>query len=164
MRNIKNIVVHCTATPPATTIESMKRYWKDVKGWGDTPGYHYVIKRNGEIVQLLDENKNSNGVYMHNSECLNIAYIGGIDKDSKPVDNRTPQQKQALFDKIVALTEKYKGSVALGHRDFANVHKACPCFDVKEWLKNYVPEFLTQADTEDEDDDTDFDFNQSDLA
>jgi N-acetylmuramoyl-L-alanine amidase len=165
MRHIKYIVVHCTATPTATTIDSMKRFWKDVKGWGDTPGYHYVIKRNGEIVQLLDENINSNGVYMHNSECLNISYIGGIDKDGKPVDNRTPQQKQAMFDLVVKLLGKYKRADALGHRDFANVHKACPCFDVKEWLKNYVPEFLTQVDTEEnEEEDNTFDFNESDLA
>jgi N-acetylmuramoyl-L-alanine amidase len=144
-RNIKYIVVHCTATPPNTTIESMKRFWKDVRKWGDTPGYHYIIERDGNIVQLLDESKNSNGVYMHNSSCINMSYIGGIDKDGKPIDNRSDMQKHAMFNKIVELTERYPGAEVLGHRDFPDTHKACPCFDVKEWLKNYEPDLKNAA-------------------
>lgn len=144
-RNIKYIVVHCTATPTTTTLESIKRYWKEQRGWGDTPGYHYFIKRDGTIVQLLDEKKNSYGVYKHNSECISIAYVGGIDKDGKPVDNRSDAQKHAMFDIIVRLTEKYPKAEVLGHRDFPEVKKACPCFDVKEWLKNYEPDFNSAA-------------------
>ncbi len=144
-RNIKYIVVHCTATPTTTTLESIKRYWKEQRGWGDTPGYHYFIKRDGTIVQLLDEKKNSYGVYKHNSECISIAYVGGIDKDGKPVDNRSDAQKHAMFDIIVRLTEKYPKAEVLGHRDFSGVKKACPCFDVKEWLKNYEPDFNSAA-------------------
>ena len=139
-RNIKYIVVHCTATPTTTTLQSIKRYWKEQRGWGDTPGYHYLIQRDGTVVQLLDEAKNSNGVYQHNSACINIAYLGGIDKEGKPMDNRSDAQKHAMFDLIVSLTEKYSGTEVLGHRDFPNVHKACPCFDVKDWLKNYEPD------------------------
>lgn len=144
-RNIKYIVVHCTATPTTTTLESIKRYWKEQRGWGDTPGYHYFIKRDGTIVQLLDEKKSSYGVYKHNSECISIAYVGGIDKDGKPVDNRSDAQKHAMFDIIVRLTEKYPKAEVLGHRDFPGVKKACPCFDVKEWLKNYEPDFNSAA-------------------
>lgn len=145
LRNIKYIVVHCTATPTTTTLESIKRYWKEQRGWGDTPGYHYFIKRDGTIVQLLDEKKNSYGVYKHNSECISIAYVDGIDKDGKPVDNRSDAQKHAMFDIIVRLTEKYPKAEVLGHRDFPGVKKACPCFDVKDWLKNYEPDFNSAA-------------------
>lgn len=138
-RTIKYIVIHCTATSPNTTIENIKRYWKEVKGWGETVGYHYLIKTDGEIIKLLDENKNSNGVYAHNSECINICYIGGVDKEGKPKDNRTPRQQAAMFSKIIELTHKYPNAKVLGHRDFPNVHKACPSFDVKTWLKLYQP-------------------------
>ena len=144
-RKIKFIVVHCTATPPDTTVESIKRYWKEVRKWGDIPGYHYIILRDGTIVQLLDESKNSYGVFKHNSECLSIAYMGGIDKELKPIDNRTPAQKHALFNKIVELTEKYREAEAVGHRDFAGVKKACPCFDVKKWLFEYEPDLGNAA-------------------
>lgn len=140
MRNIKFIVIHCTATQPDAKLENIQKYWKEVRGWKDIPGYHYVIKTNGDIVKLLEENKNSNGVYQHNSECLNIAYIGGIDKTGKPKDTRTRAQETAMFNKIVELTEKYPQVKVVGHRDFAGVNKACPSFDVKIWLANYTPD------------------------
>jgi N-acetylmuramoyl-L-alanine amidase len=143
-RDIKFIVIHCTATPTNTTLESIRKFWKEQRGWGDTPGYHYLIQRDGTIIQLLDENKNSDGVYKHNSNCINIAYLGGIDKEGKPQDNRSDSQKHAMFDKIVELTERYPKAEVLGHKDFPDVHKACPCFDVREWLKDYEPD-LTQA-------------------
>jgi len=139
-RNIKYIVVHCTATQPNATIENIKKYWREVRGWKDTPGYHYIIKADGEVVQLLDEDKNSNGVYQHNSVCISVAYIGGIDKVGKPKDTRSKAQEHALFDKIVELTETYSGAQVLGHRDFPEVKKECPCFDVKAWLANYEPD------------------------
>lgn len=145
LRNIKYIVVHCTATPQSTTLESIKRYWKEKRGWGDTPGYHYLIQRHGNIVQLLDESKNSNGVYAHNSNCINLAYIGGIDKDGKPHENLSDAQEHAMFDLIVSLTEKYPQAVVLGHRDFAGVKKACPSFDVKKWLSEYEPDLGNAA-------------------
>ena len=144
-RNIKYIVVHCTATPTTTTLESIRNFWKEQRGWGDTPGYHYLIQRDGTIVKLLDEKKNSYGVYKHNSECISIAYLGGIDKDGRPMDNRNDAQKHAMFDKIIELIERYPKAEVLGHRDFAGVAKACPCFDVKEWLKNYEPDLNNAA-------------------
>lgn len=163
MRNIKYIVVHCTATPQNTSIESIKKYWREVKGWGKTAGYHYIIKANGDVVKLTDESNNSNGVANHNSVCINISYIGGIDKNGKPVDNRTNAQKQAMFDLVVKLSDKYKQAEILGHKDFVGVKKACPCFDVKDWLKNFIPIELVQNDeSEDENDDLNFDFSQSD--
>jgi N-acetylmuramoyl-L-alanine amidase len=146
MRNIKYIVVHCTATQPNATLEAIRRYWKEHRGWGDTPGYHYVIQRNGEITQLLDEDKNSNGVYGHNAESINISYIGGIDKDGKPEDNRSARQRHAMFDKLVSLSEKYPTAQILGHRDFPGVAKACPSFDVRQWLKTYEPDLDTNLE------------------
>lgn len=145
LRDIKFIVVHCTATPPNTTIESIKRFWKEKRGWGDVPGYHYIIERNGNVIKLLDESKNSYGVYHHNSNCISLAYIGGIDKEGKPQDNRSDAQKHAMFNLIVSLTEKYPRAEVLGHRDFPDAKKACPCFDVKTWLKNYEPDLGNAA-------------------
>jgi N-acetylmuramoyl-L-alanine amidase len=140
-REIKFIVIHCTATQPDTKIETIQKYWKDVKGWKGVPGYHYIIKANGDVVKLLDEKKNSYGVYAHNNECISISYIGGIDKAGKPKDTRTRAQENAMFDKIVELTEKYPTAKVVGHRDFNEVKKACPSFDVKTWLSNYQPDF-----------------------
>ena len=139
MRDIKYIVVHCTATPPDTKIENIQRYWKEHLGWKN-PGYHFIIKRNGEIVRLQQENLIANGVAGNNRNSIHISYIGGVDKDNKPIDNRTDAQKHAMFNKLVALSEKYSNAIIKGHRDFPGVTKACPSFDVREWLQYYTPD------------------------
>ncbi len=151
MRDIKFIVVHCTATPPETKIENIQRYWKEQLKWKN-PGYHYIIKRNGEIVKITEEQNIANGVGGHNRYSIHISYIGGVNKEGKPLDNRTDAQIHALFNKLVALSEKYPNATILGHRDFSPDKdgdglieynewiKACPCFDVKEWLQNYTPD------------------------
>lgn len=139
LRNIKYIVIHCTATPPNTTLESIQRYWREVKKWGDTPGYHYLIKADGEIITLLDESKNSYGVYAHNSECISLSYVGGVDSLGKPKDTRTSQQQATMFGKVKELQLKYPNAKVVGHRDFPDVHKACPSFDVKTWYALYQP-------------------------
>src|SRR5882757_6820338 len=122
MRKIKFIVLHCTATQPEATINAIKRYWKEVMKWNN-PGYHFIIERDGEIVQLQDTEKIANGVAGNNSNSIHISYIGGVDRKGKPTDNRTPAQKDAMFDKVVELTELYPEAKVLGHRDFPGVHK-----------------------------------------
>ena len=90
MRNIQYIAVHCTASHQSQTIEGLKQEFKR-KGWIN-PGYHYVVSPDGKITQLLDEDKVSNGVRGFNSVSINVAYIGGIDVNGKPTDNRTDTQ------------------------------------------------------------------------
>ena len=143
MRIIKYIVVHCTATQPEATIEAIKNYWKETLGWKN-PGYHYLIKRDGEIVKLQNEKEIANGVKGHNKESIHISYIGGVDKEGKPEDNRTRRQKAAMFDLLVSLSVKYPHVEILGHRDFQGVVKACPSFDVKSWLGHHEPDIDLQ--------------------
>lgn len=143
-RDIKYIVVHCTATPPETTIESILRYWREEKGWKN-PGYHYILKRSGEIVNLLPEEQVSNGVKGFNANAVHISYIGGIDAKGNPVDNRTTEQVHAMYDKLVELAGKYPHASILGHRDFPGVTKRCPSFDVKQWLADYTPDLNKAA-------------------
>lgn len=148
MRLIKFLVIHCTATPVTATIESMKRHWKLVLKWKN-PGYHYVIQRNGEIVMITDEKNIANGVAGNNAHSIHISYIGGIDKEGKLLDNRTDEQKEAMYNKLLELATKYPNAIIRGHRDFSpdtNKNgvvdpyewiKGCPSFDVTEWLDNY---------------------------
>ena len=135
MRDIKYIVVHCTATPQTTSVESIKQYWKTHLGW-KMPGYHFMIKPDGEIVQLLEIEKISNGVKGFNSVSINISYIGGVDSQNNPIDNRTPAQKRSLTDLLTKLKKEFPKAIIQGHRDFPNVKKACPSFNAKEEYKN----------------------------
>lgn len=131
MRDIRYIVVHCTATDQTAKVDAIKRYWKDILKWS-RPGYHYIINANGIVEQLQNEDLPSNGVSGFNSMSVNISYIGGIDRDGKLVDNRTEQQKRSLLSILKVLKAKYPKAEIRGHRDFPNVAKACPCFDAKK--------------------------------
>lgn len=134
MRTIKYIVLHCTATPQNTTIESIKNYWRTVLKWKN-PGYHYMIKSDGEIVQTLPIDQVANGVAGYNTPSIHISYIGGVDSKNQPLDNRTAAQKFSQIKLMTELKKKFPNAEIKGHRDFPKVAKACPSFDVKTWLK-----------------------------
>ena len=134
MREINYLVVHCTATQPDAKIENIQNYWRKNLGW-KSPGYHYIIKADGEIVPLLSIDRVSNGVAGYNSQIINISYIGGIDKSGKPKDTRTEEQKSSILKLLKDLKKRFPSAKIQGHRDFPKVSKACPSFDVKQWLK-----------------------------
>ncbi|MBR0166153.1 MAG: N-acetylmuramoyl-L-alanine amidase [Prevotella sp.] len=147
MRKISRIFVHCTASWQHNTTEASLREEFRKKGWAN-PGYHYVIKTDGNIIQLMAESKVANGVYGYNKNSIHVAWIGGIKyNDNKKImsyDNRTPEQKAALFDLLVKLKLKYKDAQIMGHRDISpdlnnngvidpwERIKDCPCFDAME--------------------------------
>lgn len=132
-RKIQYIVVHCTATPIDTSISSICNYWKNILGW-QNPGYHVIIDHAGNITQLLDVDDIANGVKGYNKESLHIAYIGGVNADGIPEDTKSKDQEIALLKLLLKYREVYPDAIILGHRDFPNVAKACPSFNVKEWL------------------------------
>ena len=133
MRNIKYLVVHCTATPQATTVESIQRYWRERLGWLAN-GYHKIVKANGEVITLAQDDAVCNGVAGFNSVSLHVSYIGGIDSRGNPLDNRTQGQKDALSQVLHAWRAKYPDAKIQGHRDFLKRGvnwKECPSFDAK---------------------------------
>lgn len=134
MRNIKYIAIHCTAGRQTQSIRDLQAEFK-AKGW-KSPGYHYVIEPNGKLTKLLDSSMVSNGVQGYNSVTINIAYIGGIDKNLNPIDNRTKEQKETIVNLLQFLRKEYPNAVIQGHRDFPNVAKECPCFDAKDEYKD----------------------------
>ena len=78
----------------------------------------------------------------YNRNSIGIWYEGGLDKDGKPKDTRTPEQRAALRRLIIELQLRFPGCKVCGHRDFSpdlnrngkiEPHewtKHCPCFDV----------------------------------
>lgn len=140
MREIKRIFVHCTAGPQTQTVAEIQKYWKTVNKW-TSPGYHYIIKPDGEIVPLQPEDKPSNGVAGYNSTSINVCYIGGVDKQGRPVDNRTDAQKESLRTILKELKTRYPDAVIMGHREIwgaspKNWKKMCPCFNAGEEYKD----------------------------
>lgn len=139
MRTIERIFVHCTAGSQKQTIEDLKAEFK-AKGWKHS-GYHYAVMPSGRIEQMLPEEEVSNGVQGYNSTSINVAYIGGIDRNGKAVDNRTSEQKKSLVDLLKQLRQRYPKAQIMGHRDISPDKngngiidpweriKECPCFD-----------------------------------
>jgi len=133
MRTIKYLVVHCTASPQSTTVESIQRYWRERLGW-KASGYHKIVKANGEVITLATDEQVCNGVAGFNSVSLHVSYIGGIDSRGNPLDNRTQGQKDALSQVLYAWRAKYPDAKIQGHRDFLKRGvnwKECPSFDAK---------------------------------
>ena len=129
------IVIHCSATRPSMNIGVAEiRQWHKAKGWKDI-GYHYVIRRDGIIETGRPEAEIGAHVEGYNSISLGICLVGGVDDQIKPENNFTPEQWKSLRELVLKMKMKYPGAIVQGHRDFPDVHKDCPSFDVKVWLK-----------------------------
>lgn len=133
MREIKYIVLHCTATPQNTTVASIQRHWREFLGW-KSPGYHHIIEPSGNVVDLLPIEEVANGVKGYNSKSIHISYIGGVDANNRPFDNRTAKQYLSQLQLVHHYQGMFPNAIILGHKDFPQVQKACPSFDVKAWL------------------------------
>ena len=136
MREITKIVIHCTATPPSMDIgvNEVRRWHVEENKWTDV-GYHFVVRRNGQVETGRPLERPGAHVKGHNSDSIGIAWVGGLDeKATYAEDNRTPEQDEALFNLIDNLQEKFPGAALMGHRDFKGVKKSCPCFDAREWF------------------------------
>lgn len=138
MRKIKYIFIHSSATPQTWTTENFNREWKN-KGW-KMGGYHYIIYPDGTIEHAINDDLISNGVRGYNRHSVNVAYVGGIDAKGQPTDNRTALQKKAMLRLIRTLKTRLPNAVIMGHRDIwgndpRKWQKMCPCFDVRQWMR-----------------------------
>ncbi|MGM9852621.1 MAG: N-acetylmuramoyl-L-alanine amidase [Muribaculaceae bacterium] len=127
VRNITEIVVHCTATPAGrdVTVADVDR-WHRQRGFNGI-GYHYIVALDGAVCSGRDVDLAGAHCRGHNSRSIGVCYVGGLDASGRPADTRTEAQRQALHSLLTALKRLYPGVVIRGHRDFAA--KACPCFD-----------------------------------
>lgn len=144
MREIKFIVIHCTASPQTQSVDEIRRFWRR-NGW-QRPGYHRIISPDGTIHNLSEYSQTTNGVRGHNSNSIHISYIGGVDANLRPIDNRTEKQKAAMLTLVQELNQQFPQAVIQGHRDFSPDKnrdgiiqpnewiKACPSFSVRGWL------------------------------
>jgi hypothetical protein len=123
MRNeIQNIVVHSTQTLPYELTN-------------DLP-FNYVIHRNGRIVKSKQ--------LKQDDLVVKVAFVGGIDTERKISDSRTEEQNETLFNTLFLLSEKYPLAKIAGADELFG-ESYYPGFNVKEWLKSYIPKSLNQA-------------------
>lgn len=135
-QDVKYIAIHAAATKPGMDIGAKEiQEWHRERGWSEI-GYHYVIRRDGYLERggrMLYEQGAHVAGWNHCS--VGICLVGGIDNNGLPQNNFTPNQYTTLEDLLIELRMFYPDAVIQGHRDFPDVRKACPCFDVKTWLQ-----------------------------
>lgn len=137
MRKIDSIILHCSATPEGRdyTAADIDR-WHRQRGFHGI-GYHYVIRLDGTVEQGRPVGQIGAHCTGHNATTIGVCYIGGLAADCKtPKDTRTEAQKAAMLALVHLLQSAYHipSSAIHGHCEFAN--KACPCFDVQQWIKD----------------------------
>ena len=147
MREIKSVILHCTATPAdrALTVKEIRRWHVEGRGWADI-GYHFVIHQDGTIEKGRHIDKIGAHTWGNNYGSIGVAYCGGVVKKvKKSLDKEKPKSKtklvpkdtmtkeqQASFRNLFEILEVMFGELKLtGHNDH-NKGKACPSFNMRD--------------------------------
>ena len=129
MRVITLIVIHCSAvTPDQTSSAAQIDSWHRQRGYHLGIGYHYVIRRNGDIEPGRPEWMVGAHCLNHNKYSIGVCYEGGLDARGQPADTRTAEQKSAMRNLLEDLHKRHPRAVIVGHRDLSH-DRDCPCFD-----------------------------------
>jgi hypothetical protein len=146
-RKIKYLIIHCTATPEKRVVTPA-----DIQRWHTAPkphgrgwsrvGYSDMILLSGEVINLAPYDDDSDvdqwevtyGAKGYNSISRHVVYVGGTDKRLRPKDTRTNRQKQALAAYVFKFLYHNPNAKVIGHNQVSS--KACPSFDVSQWLKS----------------------------
>lgn len=81
LANINRITIHHTGAesdgPVDITLAGFNERWRTMPGgpWSH-PGYHFVIRPNGDVWQISRLTRTSNGVGGHNNNNIHIAVMG----------------------------------------------------------------------------------------
>jgi hypothetical protein len=133
MKEVLYLVLHCSSTRVSqkVTVNDIDR-WHHARGWAGGCGYHWIVLQDGTIQAGRPESVAGAHVKGYNQHAIGVCYIGGIDENGNYADTRTPAQKNALWHLFKSLKESYPQAKIVGHRDFPNVHKRCPCLDARK--------------------------------
>lgn len=128
MRPIDTIYIHHTAGPETATVEDIRRFHVDVRGWSDI-GYHYLVSRaSGEWRSYRGRPVSRGGAHVlgRNATSLGIAVAG--DWSGRQLD---PAALRVLLALLVAQCRQHglRASDVRGHREAEGAHTACPGYD-----------------------------------
>lgn len=147
-RDIREIIIHCTATREGVnyTVNDIRRM--HLAGGFSDIGYHYLIYIDGSIHNGRNVNISGAHCVNHNAHSIGISYVGGLDSSGKAKDTRNAKQKESLLKLIKSLKSLYPKAKVIGHREVSpdlngngliepsEWIKECPCFDASIEYKN----------------------------
>lgn len=144
MRNIDLLVVHCSATQASLDVGATEiRKWHKAQGWRDI-GYHWVIRRNGNIEPGRPEDQAGAHAEGYNANSIGVCLVGGGNAQGRGEDNFEPVQKQSLQVLLGMLRERYPNTQILGHRDLSPDRNRDGVISPNEWIKE-CPSFNVRA-------------------
>ena len=123
MRRINKHIVHCSDSEYGDVSEIRK--WHLANGWSDV-GYHFVIRRDGEVEVGRMLEKVGAHVKGENHDSIGTCLIGRKEF--------TEAQFKSLRRLDESLKKVFVGIETFGHKDFTD-KKTCPNFDVHDILK-----------------------------
>ena len=159
------IVIHCSATRENKdfTIQDVDRSHK-ARGFRRPIqnealkhiGYQYYVRRNGVVECGRHEDETGAHCLGYNDHSIGICYEGGLDRNGKAADTRTPEQKVAINNLINDICSRWSIIAIIGHRDTSpdldgngkiDPHeriKECPCYDVIPEYQNFLPNIIVK--------------------
>lgn len=128
-RLIDKIIIHCADTYSDQDIDAAEiDRWHKERGWSQI-GYHFVIKRDGEVEKGRPIEKQGAHTLGHNRNSIGICLVGG-----KPRYNFRKVQMASLRNLVSGLKRDHPSAKVHGHNEFAD--KECPTFDVRVWAED----------------------------
>lgn len=120
---INYIAVHSTSTKPDTLLNAI-----------DSLPYHYIISRAGKLISMKP--------VAPKDGTIEIALVGGLDKEGNRVDCRTERQNETLFNTLILLSEQYPEAKIVPADKLYVYSYSNPGFDLQAWIATYIPSFL----------------------
>jgi N-acetyl-anhydromuramyl-L-alanine amidase AmpD len=129
LSNIEQIVVHHAAVQGQTAVD-YARYHVETKGWAGI-GYHFVIERDGTVIQGNPLENISNHVTGQNTKSIGICLSGNFE-----IENPTEIQEKRLGQLISKLRADLPQRLQVyGHRDFKAT--SCPGSSLYSIIQKY---------------------------
>ena len=138
--NVRWIVVHYSATPIESDIDSATiDRWHRERGFREI-GYHIYIRKDGSVEygrDLSQPGRFEQGAHSRdeNSQSVGVCYEGGVTRANPNYgfDTRTAAQKNTMIREIEKLKERFPNAIVMGHRDMPGASTQCPGFNASLW-------------------------------
>lgn len=140
VRQMTNLIVlHCSATRRAQDIGRQQlEEWHLARGFSSI-GYHFVIRRNGDLEAGRPLEEIGAHVEGFNSRSVGVCMVGGLDDAGQPFANEPDQftaaQWQTARTVIAFLRKLYPLARVCGHRDLSPDANNDGKIQPREWLK-----------------------------
>tara|TARA_R110000824_G_scaffold381519_1_gene574302 strand:+ start:1366 stop:1770 length:405 start_codon:yes stop_codon:yes gene_type:complete len=131
MRKIDEVIIHCSATT------------EDDDGSIKTNGYHYVVRRDGQVDTGRPIDKMGAHISTKNNSTIHICYIGGVEQDGKtPKDTLNDLQESAIKRLYISLCSVLNKHLNLSGHNEGSESEYCPSFNVQEKFSSIHTEVI----------------------